>query len=140
MSAGTGVTHSEFNASRSERVHFLQIWILPRARGLEAGLRAEGVPAEGASGTLRLVASPDGRDGSVTIHQDVNLYATLLDDEERVPYAIPHGRSTWIHVAQGAADVNGTRLDAGDAASFREHGTAELVGREWADVLIFDLS
>ena len=140
MTAGTGITHSEFNPSRSEVLHFLQIWILPARAGLEPGYEQKAFPLKERQGTLRLVASADGRDGSVTIHQDVNLYATLLDDEERVPYAIPHGRSTWIHVAQGAADVNGTRLDAGDAASFREHGTAELVGREWADVLIFDLS
>jgi quercetin 2,3-dioxygenase len=140
MTAGTGITHSEFNPSRSEVVHFLQIWILPARAGLEPSYEQKAFPPKERQGTLRLVASTGGRDGSVTIHQDVNLYATLLDDEESVRYAIPRGRSTWIHIAQGAADVNGARLDTGDAASLRENGTVELVGREWADVLIFDLS
>jgi redox-sensitive bicupin YhaK (pirin superfamily) len=140
MTAGTGITHSEFNPSRSEIVHFLQIWILPARAGLEPGYEQKAFPPKERQGALRLVASTDGRDGSVTVHQDVNLYATLLDDEERVRYAIPRGRTAWIHVAQGAAELNGTRLDAGDAASFREQGTVDVVGRDWADVLIFDLS
>jgi redox-sensitive bicupin YhaK (pirin superfamily) len=139
MTAGTGITHSEFNPSREELLHFLQIWILPARAGLEPGYEQKAFPGKERQGALRLVASADGRDGSVTVHQDVNVYATLLDDEERVRYAIPHGRATWIHVAQGAADLNGTRLDAGDAAAFRENGAVDFVGREWADVLIFDL-
>jgi redox-sensitive bicupin YhaK (pirin superfamily) len=140
MTAGTGISHSEFNPSREELLHFLQIWILPARAGLEPGYEQKAFPPKDRQGTLRLVASTDGRDGSVTVHQDVNLYATLLDDGERVHYAIPRGRATWIHVAQGAAELNGTRLDAGDAAAFREDGTVDVVGREWADVLIFDLS
>jgi redox-sensitive bicupin YhaK (pirin superfamily) len=140
MTAGTGITHSEFNPSRDELLHFLQIWIVPARAGLEPGYEQKAFPGKERQGALRLVASTDGRDGSVTVHQDVNVYATLLDDEEYVRYAIPHGRATWIHVAQGGAELNGTGLDAGDAAAFREDGTVDVVGREWADVLIFDLS
>jgi redox-sensitive bicupin YhaK (pirin superfamily) len=140
MTAGTGITHSEFNPSRVEVVHFLQIWILPARAGLAPGYEQKAFPPKERRGALRLVASTDGRDGSVTVRQDVNLYATLLDDEERVRYAIPAGRAAWIHVAQGAAELNGTRLDAGDAASLRGQGTVDVLGREWADVLIFDLS
>ena len=108
--------------------------------GLEPGYEQKAFATKERQGALRLVASTDGREGSVTVHQDVNLYSTLLDDEERVRHATARGRSTWIHVAQGAIELNGTRLDAGDAASFHEPGTVELVGRDWADVLIFDLS
>jgi quercetin 2,3-dioxygenase len=140
MTAGTGITHSEFNPSRDDLLHFLQIWILPARAGLEPGYEQKAFPLKERQGALRLVASTDGRDGSVTLHQDVSLYATLLDDEERVRYAIPRGRATWIHVAQGTVELNGTQLDAGDAAAFREDGTVDVVGREWADVLIFDLS
>ena len=140
LSAGSGVTHSEFNPSSTAEVHFLQIWILPARAGLQPGYEQKAFPLKERQGALRLVASTDGRDGSVTVHQDVNVYATLLDDHERVRYAIPRGRATWIHVAQGAAELNGSRLDAGDAAAFREDGIVEVVGREWADVLIFDLS
>jgi redox-sensitive bicupin YhaK (pirin superfamily) len=139
MTAGTGITHSEFNPSRDALLHFLQIWMLPARTGLEPGYEQKAFPGKERQGALRLVASTDGRDGSVTVHQDVNVYATLLDDEERVRYAIPRGRATWIHVAQGAAELNGTRLDAGDGAAFREDGTVDMVGREWAEVLIFDL-
>jgi quercetin 2,3-dioxygenase len=140
MTAGTGITHSEFNPSAAEVLHFLQIWIVPARTGLAPSYEQKVLPPDDRQGRLRLVASQDGRDGSVTIHQDVNLYASLLDDDERVRYAIPRGRSTWIHVAQGAVDLNGTRLDAGDAVSLREDGTVDIVGREWADVLVFDLS
>jgi redox-sensitive bicupin YhaK (pirin superfamily) len=140
MTAGTGISHSEFNPSRDELLHFLQIWILPVRAGLEPGYEQKAFTTKERQGALRLVASADGREGSVTVHQDVNLYSTLLDDEERVRHAAARGRSTWIHVAQGAIELNGTRLDAGDAASFHEPGTVELVGRDWADVLIFDLS
>ncbi len=139
MTAGTGITHSEFNPSRDEILHFLQIWILPARAGLAPGYEQKAFPRKDRQGTLRLVASADGRNGSVTVHQDVNLYATLLDNDQRVRYATAPGRSTWAHVAQGSVDLNGTRLDAGDAVSFREAGTVDVVGREWADVLIFDL-
>jgi redox-sensitive bicupin YhaK (pirin superfamily) len=140
MTAGTGITHSEFNPSRDELLHFLQIWILPARAGLQPGYEQKAFPVKERQGALRLVASTDGRDGSVTVHQDINVYATLLDDHERVRYAIPHGRATWMHVAQGAAELNGSRLDAGDASAFREDGIVDVVGWEWADVLIFDLS
>ncbi len=117
MSAGTGVFHSEFNASKSELVHFLQICDHPGPRGSRAGLRAEEFSASDRRAKLRLVASPDGREGSVTIHQDAFMLATLVARGESVTYDLPAKRGAWIHVASGAVEVDGTRLEAGDAAA-----------------------
>jgi quercetin 2,3-dioxygenase len=140
MSAGTGVTHSEFNASRSELVHFLQIWILPERPGLRPSYEEKSFPLSERRGKLRLIASPDGRDGSVTVHQDVSLLAGVLELGERVRYENPAGRHPWIHVATGAFEIGGTRLDAGDAAAVTEAGPLDIVGREAGEVLIFDLA
>jgi redox-sensitive bicupin YhaK (pirin superfamily) len=139
MTAGTGVTHSEMNASSSEGVHFLQIWILPERGGLQPGYEQKAFPAEERRGRLRLVASRDGREGSVTVHQDVALYAGLLEDGERVTHEVRPGRHAWIQVARGPIDVDGVRLDSGDGASTSDAGTLELVGRGAAEVLVFDL-
>jgi redox-sensitive bicupin YhaK (pirin superfamily) len=140
MTAGRGVTHSEMNASATELVHFLQIWILPERRDLQPGYEQKAFPAEERRGRLRLVASRDGREGSVTVHQDVALYGTLLEDGERVVHEVRPGRHAWIHVARGAADVGGERLAAGDAASTSDAGPVEVVGRGSAEVLVFDLA
>jgi redox-sensitive bicupin YhaK (pirin superfamily) len=139
MTAGTGVTHSEMNASSTEGVHFLQIWILPERRDLEPGYEQKAFPTEERRGRLRLVASRDGREGSVTVHQDVALHATLLEDGERVEHEVRPGRHAWIHVARGAIEANGQRLDAGDAAATSDPGPVALVGRGSAEVLVFDL-
>jgi len=139
MSAGTGVTHSEFNASKSELVHFLQIWIIPDRRGLEPSYEQKAFPAETRKNVLRLVASPDGRDGSLTVHQDVRLYAGLVDPGERVRHEVAPGRHAWIHVAKGELEVGGTRLSAGDAAAISEPGGVEIVGTGSSEVLVFDL-
>jgi hypothetical protein len=140
MSAGTGVRHSEFNASRSELVHFLQIWIEPGVRGIAPSYEEKHFDAASKRGRLRLVASPDGREGSVTIHQDAALYAALVDGDERVVHALAPGRKAYVHVARGAVTVNGQPLEAGDA--LKAAGIAEVVvenGRD-AEILLFDLA
>jgi redox-sensitive bicupin YhaK (pirin superfamily) len=138
MSAGTGVTHSEHNASRSEPVHLLQIWIVPRFRGIRPGYEQKTFPAAEKRGKLRLVASPDGREGSVTIHQDAFVYATLLEKGESVRHALVPGRKGYVHVARGTVTANGRRLAAGDAlGSEGEDMVLEAAGP--AEVLVFDL-
>jgi hypothetical protein len=130
MSAGTGVVHSEFNPSKSEPVHLLQIWILPRSKGIAPGYeqkRLEPAP-------LRLIASPDGRDGSLTIHQDAEVYRSTLNGES-ITYS-PQ-RHVWIQIATGQVTVNGTQLKAGDGAAIQDEKTIELKGVGQA--LLFDL-
>jgi redox-sensitive bicupin YhaK (pirin superfamily) len=139
MSAGTGVTHSEFNPSPVRPLHFLQIWLVPARRGLAPGYEQKAFPAEERQGTLRLVASPDGREGSVTVHQDVSLYAGLLAAGERARHEVGSGRHAWVHVARGTLEVGGQTLGAGDAAAISEPGAFELIGQDGAEVLVFDL-
>jgi quercetin 2,3-dioxygenase len=140
MSAGTGVRHSEFNASKHEPVHFLQIWIIPARRGLEPSYEQKLVPEAERAGTLRLVVDPEGRDGAVKINADARLYATLLDAGERVEHVVAAGRHAWIQVARGVIDVAGETLRAGEGAAVS--GLAELVltAIEPAEVLVFDLA
>jgi hypothetical protein len=139
MSAGTGVTHSEYNASPTDEVHFLQIWLVPAQRGLAPSYEQEHFAADDKRGALRVIASPDGRDGSVTVHQDVALYATLLDAGQAVRHALRAGRGAWVHVARGTARVNGETLRAGDAAAV-EGEDVRLEGVDGAEVLLFDLA
>jgi redox-sensitive bicupin YhaK (pirin superfamily) len=140
MSAGTGIRHSEFNASRSEPVHFLQIWIVPEWQGIEPGYEQKSFPAEEKRGRLRLVASPDGREGSVTIHQDAKLYATLLSEGQRVTHHLAPGRMAWIQVARGAVRLNGEALKAGDGVGLDAPGALTLEGLEDAEALLFDMA
>ena len=140
MSAGTGVTHSEFNASRSELVHFLQIWILPERPGGKPGYEQKAFPEAERKGKLRLVASPDGRDGSVTIRQDVTLHTGLLCTGEALRHALEPGRHAWVHVARGQVEIGGEQLEAGDAASISDARGLELSGRDSSEVLLFDLA
>ena len=140
MSAGTGVFHSEFNASKTEPVHFLQIWIQPDRRGHAPGYEQITFSPEEKRGKLRLVASQDGRVGSVKVHQDVGLYATLLGPGERVSHELADGRHAWVHVARGKVRLGGERLSAGDAASLSSPEPLEIVGEEDAEVLVFDLA
>ena len=116
MSAGTGVMHSEFNASQDEVVHFLQIWIEPNVRGVKPGYEEARFEDEAKRGKLRLVASPDGREGSVTIHQDAFLYASLVDGGEAIEHAPAAGRRVYVHVVRGTVNVHGQTLSHGDAA------------------------
>jgi redox-sensitive bicupin YhaK (pirin superfamily) len=141
MSAGSGIRHSEFNASKTEPVHFLQIWIVPERRGLEPGYEQKSFPPEQKRNRLRLVGSRDGRDGSVTIHQNVDFYATLLGEGKSVTHRLKEGRSAWVQVASGTASLNGEQLRPGDGVAVAEAGSLELVGTsEDAEILLFDLA
>jgi redox-sensitive bicupin YhaK (pirin superfamily) len=138
MSAGRGVLHSEYNNEKSGITHFLQIWIEPRVAGIEPSYEQKRFSAEDKRGRLRLIASPDGADGSVTIHQDARVYAGLFGGAERASHALSAGRRAYVHVARGQLTVNGERLAAGDAL-MTETGVVELHGGEGAEVLVFDL-
>lgn len=140
MSAGTGVTHSEFNPSRDMPVHFLQIWILPERAGEPPSYEQKTFGAEEKQGRLCLVGSRGGRDGSVTIHQDASLYASLLAADQRVVFDLAPGRHAWIHLARGAVDLNGQHLEAGDAAGIAQAGPIALTGRTSSELLLFDLA
>ncbi len=139
MSAGTGVTHSEFNHSKDAVTHFLQIWIQPGVTGIKPSYEEKQFDAASKRGQLRLVASPDGRDGSVTIHQDAFMYAGLLTGQERARHVLGAGRLGYVHVARGRVTANGTALECGDAMKLA--GPAEIVLDQGADaeVLVFDL-
>ncbi len=139
MSAGRGVLHSEYNASRSEPVHFLQIWIEPNVTGIPASYEQKRIDAAEMRGRLRLIASSDGRDGSVTIHQDATVQIARLDDGEAVRHELAPGRRAYAHVARGAVEVNGTPLAAGDAAMLTAERAVTLTGGAGAEVLLFDL-
>ena len=139
MSAGTGVRHSEFNHSDAEPVHFLQIWILPEQEGLEPSYEQKTFPAADKQGQLCLIGSRDGRDGSVRIHQDVNLYATLLAENEAITHALTAGRKVWVQVARGSVRVNGDQLSAGDGVAIAEPDNITITGTSDAEVLLFDM-
>jgi redox-sensitive bicupin YhaK (pirin superfamily) len=140
MSAGTGVTHSEFNPSPEAGVHFLQIWLLPRERGLPPGYEQKRFPQEERRGCLRLIAAGDGRDGAVTIHQDADLWTALLQPGESVRHALAPGRYAWVHVARGAVRLNGSTLGAGDGAALSDEAALEIAGAADAEVMLFDLA
>ncbi len=140
MSAGTGVRHSEFNASDTTPVHFLQIWILPEKAGLEPSYEQKSFPEEDKRGRLRLVGSRDGREGSVTIHRDVDLYATLLGDGDRVTHELPDGRRGWVQVARGSAMLNGRQLHQGDGVAIEGPAKLALTGSPDTEVLLFDMA
>ena len=140
MSAGTGVVHSEMNPSRADPVHFLQIWIVPDRAGHPPGYEQKAFPESDRRGRLRLVASRDGRDGSVSIHQDASVYATLLEPGERVAYQPDAGRNAWVQVARGSVELNGQTLREGDGAAVSGEERLELAGKDPAEVLLFDLA
>jgi redox-sensitive bicupin YhaK (pirin superfamily) len=140
MSAGTGVLHSEFNHAKDQATHFLQIWILPRHRGIEPGYEQKHFDAASKRGRLRLIASPDGAEGSVTIHADASLSAGLFDGDQSAERTLPPGRIAYVHVARGAIDVNGQRLAAGDAMTLRDEPRLLLSNGDAAEVLVFDLA
>jgi redox-sensitive bicupin YhaK (pirin superfamily) len=139
MSAGTGVVHSEFNASPDARVHFLQIWVQPRAKGLPAGYEQKHFSEEEKRGRLRLVASPDGAEGSVRIQQDARLFAALLEKGQAVRHPLAAGRKGWLQVARGSVQLNGTALKAGDGVAIEGEPQLELSTDSSAEVLLFDL-
>jgi hypothetical protein len=139
MSAGTGVRHSEFNASKSELVHFLQIWILPQTNSIAPGYEQKHFAPADLIGRLRLIASPDGRDGSVTIHQDALLYAAKLDGAMNVSHTLAAGRRAYVHVARGSVVLNGTPLATGDGELIENETQLRLEQGRDAEVLVFDL-
>ena len=139
MSAGTGVTHSEFNQSETKLVHFLQIWIIPEREGIEPGYEQKHFGEAARDGALCLVASRDGRDGSVSIHQDVEIYASLLGPTQRVEHAMRRGRYAWVQVARGAIELNGIALESGDGAALSDETAVTLAAQTSSEVLVFDL-
>jgi quercetin 2,3-dioxygenase len=138
MSAGRGVQHSEFNHAQRDVTHFLQIWIEPAVRGLAPSYEQKHFDEAEKRGRLRLIASPDGADGSVTIHQDVRVYAGLFDGAERAEYLLPKGRRAYVHVARGRISINGNPLEAGDALK-TDASHIFLEKGDHAEVLLFDL-
>ena len=139
MSAGTGVTHSEYNHSKTEPVHFLQIWVIPDEAGGAPGYEEKHFDAGSKRGRLRLIASRDGREGSVSLRQDVDLFATILDGAARLDHALMPGRQAYVQVARGSVTVNGVALQAGDAVRIREEAALSLADGKDAEVLLFDL-
>ncbi|HEX2032961.1 MAG TPA: pirin family protein [Chloroflexota bacterium] len=139
ISAGTGMAHGEFNPSQNETVHFLQIWIVPREQGGDPAYQQEAYPIETRRNRLCLVGSPDGRDGSTTIRQDVMVYATVLEPQHTVSLDLAVGRYGWVHVATGAIELNGQLLEDGDGAAIADETRLTLSGRRGAEVLLFDL-
>jgi redox-sensitive bicupin YhaK (pirin superfamily) len=140
MTAGTGIRHSEFNHSASELVHFLQIWIVPKFQGLKPGYEQKSFSVADKHGQLRLVGSQDGRDGSVTIHQDMDFFATILGQGDETAHTYQSGRSGWIQVVKGVALVNGQQLQAGDGAAINAPGKLTIRGVASTECLLFDMA
>ena len=139
MSAGSGVTHSEFNHAKDQTTHFLQIWILPNVTGIAPSYEQKTVQAAEKRGVLRLVASPDGAEGAVTIHANALVYAGLFDGAERAELTIDPARKAYVHIVRGTIEVNGTRVSAGDAVLFEQENRIMLNNGSDAEVLVFDL-
>lgn len=140
MTAGTGIRHSEFNPSQTESVHFLQIWLLPERSGLQPGYEQKNFSEAEKQGRLRLIASPHGADGALTIRQDVELFASVLGPNERVTHELRDGRSAWVQVARGNVELNGRVLAEGDGAAVVNEKQLELMSREGVEFLLFDLA
>ena len=139
MSAGTGIRHSEFNASKTDPVHLLQIWILPGTQGIQPRYDQRSFPEIERRGKLRLVVSRDGRDGALSIHSDARVYAASLDAVGGVTHRLAPGRGAWLQVARGAVSLNGTKLGAGDGAAVTQEGALTVRASEDSEVLLFDL-
>lgn len=141
MSAGTGVTHSEFNGSTEEPVHFFQIWILPERNGITPGYEQKLIPYEERQGKLRLLVAPDGRDGALKIHQDASLFTAVLNRDESVDYTLAEGRGAWIQVANGSLTVNGAGLEQGDGAAVENEAALHIAATaDGTEFLLFDLA
>ena len=140
MSAGTGIQHSEFNHSQTDQVHLLQIWLLPDTHGLLPSYEQRDFPVAERHGKLRLVAARDARDGAVKIHQDVDLYAAILDKNSRVSHALQSNRHAWVQVARGSVLLNGLALEKGDGAAVSDESELVVEATEDAEILLFDLA
>jgi hypothetical protein len=139
MSAGTGITHSEFNASKDELVHFLQIWIVPNKTGVKPRYQQKHFSDAEKRGRLRLIIAPEGEDGALGVYQDVRVYAGLFDGKETASMTLPPNRYAYVHVARGALKVNGTTLGAGDGARITQESMLNFGDGQQAEVLVFDL-
>ncbi len=139
MTAGTGVTHSEFNGSKTEPVHFLQIWVIPEARGIAPSYEQKRFPREEMTGALRLIADRSGTDNAVTVHQDIAVYAAELSEDEQVSHLFAKGRRGWLHVARGIVRLNGDELREGDGAAIADEREIVLDTGHRGEVLLFDL-
>ena len=139
MSAGRGIRHSEMNASDADSVHLLQIWIMPDRGGIEPSYEQKTFPPEEKQGKLRVIASPDGENGSVTIHQDAKLYVSLLAPGQKVTHELATNRYAWLQVAKGSVELNGKLLQQGDGAAISEEQKLTIEGKQDAEVLLFDL-
>jgi redox-sensitive bicupin YhaK (pirin superfamily) len=139
MSAGTGVTHSEYNPSAADPVHLLQIWILPERDGMPPSYEQRHFSADAKRGALRLIASPGGEDGSVTVHQDVGLFAVLLERGDEVVHPLRKGRHAWGQIARGAVTLDGTALGEGDGAAVSDASSVVIRATEASEILLFDL-
>ena len=139
MTAGSGIRHSEFNHSKTEPVHFLQIWVLPQREGLDPGYEQKSFSREDRSGALRLLASPSGEGGALTIHQDVSLYGALLGEGDELSHAVKPGRRVWVQLARGSVTVNGERLSAGDGAAASDEPLITIAATSDAELLLFDM-
>lgn len=140
MSAGAGISHSEYNASQTEAVHFLQIWIMPNETGLKPGYEQRSFDLEKNSGSWVLVAAQDARNGAVKVHQDAELSLAVLPKGKELTYSLKPGRRAWLQVARGKATLNGSALEAGDGAAISEESLLEVKALEDAEVLVFDLA
>jgi quercetin 2,3-dioxygenase len=140
MSAGSGIRHSEFNHSKTDPAHLLQIWILPDHSGHTPDYEQRQFPADEKKGKLRLIASPDGKDGSVTIHQDAKLYVSLLAPGQEVTHGLGKGRYAWLQVAKGGVELNGNALSQGDGAAVSEESQLKIRGTQDSEILLFDLA
>lgn len=139
MRAGTGVTHSEFNHSESEPVHFLQIWIVPDTEGLSPAYDQKAFPREERTGKLKLVASPDGTDGSVHVHQDVSIYSAILESDDVLSHRLSTGRYAWVQVISGDLSVNGCAVSRGDGVAIAQKDEVSLAASSPAEILLFEL-
>ena len=140
MTAGTGVAHSEFNPDESEPVHLLQIWIMPNARNLTPGYEQKFFSEEARQNKLRLIASPEGSDGSVKINQDARVYATIVEPDTKLTHDLKENRYAWLQVARGSVSVNDVELNQGDGAAIDREDNLSISARDRAEVLLFDLA
>lgn len=140
MSAGTGISHSEYNASQTEPVHFLQIWIIPNRTGLQPGYEQRSFDLQKNSGSWMLIAAPDARDGAVKIHQDAELWLTALPEGAEIAYPLDAGRRAWLQVARGKVSLNGATLNTGDGAAIEDERVPGLTALEQSEILLFGLS
>ena len=139
MTAGTGISHSEYNASQTEPVHFLQIWIIPNETGLKPGYEQRSFDLQKKSGNWVLVAAPDARDGALKVHQNAELSLAVLPKGERLKYSLNAGRQAWLQVGRGKVTLNGSVLDAGDGAAINNEPVVDLTANDQSEILLFDL-